>query len=170
MNQSILEKIFNKKSPSYWWYEALESWKQTEDIKKTLKKLTQQLNHEIDLCKKDLQQHLEKKGKVDLIFKSLLSLSVKDERMVVSPNWGKFCYFFALFEIIFLLWWMKILKIILWRLWVGKKIWIRQFTPSSFTVVNSTLPPTKFSKLAIARWHCFEMQMIQKSLCKELYS
>ena len=28
--QSILEKIFNKKAPSYWWYEGLESWKPTE--------------------------------------------------------------------------------------------------------------------------------------------
>ena len=45
--------------------------------------------------KKDLQQHLEKKGKVDLIFKSLLSLSVEDERIVVWPHWGKFCYFFC---------------------------------------------------------------------------
>ena len=52
-------------------------------LKETFKKFTQQLNHEIDLCKKDLQQHLEEKGKVDLIFKSLLSLSVKDERIVV---------------------------------------------------------------------------------------
>ena len=64
-------------------YEALEPWMPTEDIKETFKKLTQQLNNEIDLCKKDLQQHLEKKGKVDLIFKSLLSLSIEDERIVV---------------------------------------------------------------------------------------
>ena len=86
MNQSILKKIFNKKAPSTIdgiRYEALESRKPTEDIKETFKKLTQQLNHEIDLCKKDLQQHLEKKGKVDLIFKSLLSLSVEDEKIVV---------------------------------------------------------------------------------------
>ena len=54
-----------------------------EDIKETFKKLTQQLNHEIDLCKKDLQQHLEKKGKVDLIFKSFLSLSLQDKRIFV---------------------------------------------------------------------------------------
>ena len=74
MNQSILKKIFNKKAPSTIdgiRYEALESRKPTEDIKETFKKLTQQLNHKIDLCKKDLQQHFEKKGKVDLIFKSL---------------------------------------------------------------------------------------------------
>ena len=82
--QSFFEKIFDKKHlASYWWYEALESRKPTEDIKETFKKLTQQLNNEIDLCKKDLQQHLEKKGKVDLIFKSLLSLSVEDEKIVV---------------------------------------------------------------------------------------
>ena len=37
----------------------------------------------INLCKKDLHQHLEKKGKVDLIFKSLLSLSMEDKRIVV---------------------------------------------------------------------------------------
>ena len=66
-------------------HEGLESWKPTEDIKETFEKLTQQLYHEIDLCKKDLQKHLEKKGKVDLIFKSLLPLSVEDEvrRIVV---------------------------------------------------------------------------------------
>ena len=68
---------------SYLWYEVLQSWKPTEDIKETFKKLTKQLNHEIDLGKKDLQKHFEKKGKVDLEFKSLLSLSVKDERIVV---------------------------------------------------------------------------------------
>ena len=87
VNQSILEKIFFKKSTQLAIdgirYEALEPWKPTEDIKETFKKLTQQLNNEIDLCKKDLQQHLEKKGKVDLIFKSLLSLSVENERIVV---------------------------------------------------------------------------------------
>ena len=44
-------------------YEALESWKPTEDIKETFKKLTQQQNHEIDLCKKDLQNTLRRKGK-----------------------------------------------------------------------------------------------------------
>ena len=44
MNQSILEKIFNKKAPSW-----LKSWKPIEDIKEILQKLTQQLNHEIDL-------------------------------------------------------------------------------------------------------------------------
>ena len=32
MNQTILEKIFNKKHlASYWWYEALDSWKPTEE-------------------------------------------------------------------------------------------------------------------------------------------
>ena len=51
----------------------------TEDIKETFKKPAQQKNHEIDLCKKDL----EKKGQVDLIFKSLLFLSVEYERIVV---------------------------------------------------------------------------------------
>ena len=79
-----MEKIFNKKSPvdgmmSF----ALDSWKPTENIKEILKKLTQQLNHEIHLCKKDLQKHLEKKGKLDLIFKILLSLSVEDVTIVV---------------------------------------------------------------------------------------
>ena len=75
---------------------ALDSWKPTENIKGILKKLTQQLNHEIHLCKKDLQKHLEKKGKLDLIFKILLSLSVEDET--------SFAISFALFEIIFLFW------------------------------------------------------------------
>ena len=40
-------------------------------LKKMFKKRTQQLNHESDLCKKDLQGHLEKKEKVDLVLKSL---------------------------------------------------------------------------------------------------
>ena len=57
MNQSILEKISNKIAPVD--YEALGSWNSTEDIKETFNELTQQLNHEIDLCKKDLQNHLE---------------------------------------------------------------------------------------------------------------
>ena len=83
MNQNILEKLFNKKAPIR--YEALESWKPTEDIKEIFKKFTQQLSHEIDLCKNDVEQHLEKKGKIDLIFKSLLSLSVEDERIVYDP-------------------------------------------------------------------------------------
>ena len=50
-------------------------------------------------------KHLEKKGKVDLIFKSLLSLSVEDERIVVyDPIQASFVIFFALLEISFLLW------------------------------------------------------------------
>ena len=56
------------------YHEALDSWKPTKDIKETFKELTQQLNHEIDLCKKALQKDLEKKGKVDLIPKTLLFL------------------------------------------------------------------------------------------------
>ena len=63
MNQSILEKIFNKIT-TYWWYvrvEALKPWMPTEDIKETLKILTQQQNHETDLCKKDLQNTLRRK-------------------------------------------------------------------------------------------------------------
>ena len=46
---------------TYWWYEALESRMLTEDIKETLKILTQQQNHETDLCKKDLQNTLRRK-------------------------------------------------------------------------------------------------------------
>ena len=50
-------------------------------------------------------KHLEKKAKVDLIFKSLLSLSVEDERIVVyDPIQASFVHFFALFEISFLHW------------------------------------------------------------------
>ena len=52
-----------KQNNTYSWYETLESWKPTEDIKETFKKLTQQQNHEIDLCKKDLQNTLRRKGK-----------------------------------------------------------------------------------------------------------
>ena len=74
MNQSILEKISNQIPPND--CETLESWKPTEDIKVTLEELTQQLKREIGLCKKDLEKHLEKKGKIDLISKKLLSLYV----------------------------------------------------------------------------------------------
>ena len=50
------------------------AWKATEDIKVTHEELTQQLKRKIGLCKKDLVKRLEKKGKVDLISKRLLSL------------------------------------------------------------------------------------------------
>ena len=43
--------------------EAREPWMPTEDIKETFKILTLQQNHEIDLCKKDLQNTLRRKGK-----------------------------------------------------------------------------------------------------------
>ena len=69
----------------------LESWKPTEDIKEPFKKLTQQVNHEIDLCEKDLQKHRVKKGKVDLMFKSLLFLS-----MFYDPIDARFVIFFFL--------------------------------------------------------------------------
>ena len=51
-------------------------------------------------------KHLEKKAKVDLIFKNLLSLSVEDERIVVcsDPIQASFVIAFAFFEISFLLW------------------------------------------------------------------
>ena len=45
------------------WRNAREPWMPTEDIKETFMILTQQQNHEIDLCKKDLQNTLRKKGK-----------------------------------------------------------------------------------------------------------
>ena len=67
MNQNLLEKISN------------ESWKPTEDVKQTLKELTHQLKREIQLCNKELEKHLEKKGKVDLISRRFLSLSVSAE-------------------------------------------------------------------------------------------
>ena len=72
MNQSILDKISNQIPPND--CEALKSWKATEDIKVTMKQLKQQVKREIGLCKKDFEKHLEKKGKVDLISKMLLSL------------------------------------------------------------------------------------------------
>ena len=62
MNQSILEKMFNK-IPPVDGMKHLQSWMPTEDIKETFKKLTQQQNHEIDLCKKDLQNTSRRKGK-----------------------------------------------------------------------------------------------------------
>ena len=62
MNQSILEKIFTK-IPPVDGMKPLESWMPTEDIKETFKKLTQQQNHEIDLCKKELQNTLGRKEK-----------------------------------------------------------------------------------------------------------
>ena len=68
MNQSIIEKISNKIAPTD--YGALQSWKPTEDFKKPFKELTQQLYHEIDSFKQDLQKHLEKKKEVDLLSKN----------------------------------------------------------------------------------------------------
>ena len=59
MNQSILEKIFNKIRDGMKRY----SWMPTEVIKEIFKKLTQQQNLEIDLYKKDLQNTLRRKGK-----------------------------------------------------------------------------------------------------------
>ena len=41
----------------------LQSWMPTEDIKETFKKLTQQQNHKIDLCKKELQNTSRRKAK-----------------------------------------------------------------------------------------------------------
>ena len=43
--------------------EALESRMPAEDIKETFKILTQQQNHEIDLCKKAFQNTLRRKAK-----------------------------------------------------------------------------------------------------------
>ena len=77
MNQSILEKIPNQIPPND--SEALESSKPAEDIKVTLTELIHQLKREIRLCKKELEKHLEKKGKIDFISKRLLSLSAEDE-------------------------------------------------------------------------------------------
>ena len=64
MNKSIWKKIFDKIPPidSMKRYRAM-AWMPTEDIKETFKILTQQQNHEIDLCKKYLQNTLRKKGK-----------------------------------------------------------------------------------------------------------
>ena len=102
MNQSILEKISNQIPPND--CEALEPWKPTEGIKVTLKELTQQLKHEFVLCKKNLEKHLEKKGKVNLISKRLLSLSVsaEDEDSCMTPL-KQVLLFFTLFEISFVL-------------------------------------------------------------------
>ena len=38
-------------------------WMPTDDIKEAFKIVTQQQNHEIDLCKKDRQNTLRRKGK-----------------------------------------------------------------------------------------------------------
>ena len=56
------------------------NWK----FKETFKEFKQQLNHDTNSYKKDFQKHLEKKGKVDLISKSLLSLSVEDENSCMT--------------------------------------------------------------------------------------
>ena len=84
MNQSIFERISNK--IAHIDYETLESWKPTEDIQETFKELTEQVNHETDLCKKDFQKQLEKKGKVDLTSKSHLFLSVENEDSCISSR------------------------------------------------------------------------------------
>ena len=60
MNQSTLEKIFYKIAP-------IDCMKGYSHV----------------LCKKDLQKHLQKKGRVGLIFKTLLPSPVEDERIVV---------------------------------------------------------------------------------------
>ena len=65
---------------------TIKSWNGSQlniQAKETFNKLTQQLNRESNLYKKDLQKHLEKKEKVNLIFKNLSSLSLEDERIVV---------------------------------------------------------------------------------------
>ena len=64
MNKSILKKIFDKIPPidDMKRYRAV-AWIPTEDIKETFKILTKQQNHEIDLCKKYLQNTLRRKGK-----------------------------------------------------------------------------------------------------------
>ena len=64
MNKSILKKIFDKipTIDGMKHYRAM-AWMPTEDIKETFKILTLQQNHEIDLCKKYLQNTLRRKGK-----------------------------------------------------------------------------------------------------------
>ena len=61
MNQSILHKVSNKTASVD--YEALESWKSTEDIKETFKEITQQLNNEIILYKNTFKNTLRRKEK-----------------------------------------------------------------------------------------------------------
>ena len=65
MNQSILEKTFNKIPPIMHMRVKCcrEPWMPTEDIEETFKILTQQQNQEIDLCKKELQNTLRRKRK-----------------------------------------------------------------------------------------------------------
>ena len=96
MNQSILEKISNQIPPND--CEVLESWKPAEDIKVTLKELIHQLKPEIQLCKKYLEKHLEKKRKVDLISKRLLflSVSVEDEDSCMTLLRQVLFFFFLL--------------------------------------------------------------------------
>ena len=70
----------------------------TEGIKETFKKLTQQQNHEIDFCKKDLQNTLRRKGK------AFYPCQWKIRGQLYVPIQASFVMFFALFEINFLLW------------------------------------------------------------------
>ena len=59
-------------------------WKPTEDIKETFKNLQHSRKiMKLIYVKKGSSKHLEKKVKVDLIFKRFLSLSVEDEKKVV---------------------------------------------------------------------------------------
>ena len=65
MNKSILKKMFHKIPPIDGMMKRYRvmAWMPTEDIKETFKILTQRENHEIDLCKKYVQNTLGRKGK-----------------------------------------------------------------------------------------------------------
>ena len=58
MNQSILEKIFNKIPP----IDDMKRYVCQLKYKGNFKKLIQQKNHETDSCKKDLPNTLRRKG------------------------------------------------------------------------------------------------------------
>ena len=89
MNQSILEKIFNKITR----IDGMKGQSHGSQLRETFEKLTQQLNHEIDLCKKDPQKQLQKKWKVDLLFKTFCLCLWKMRGQLYDPIEAGFVIF-----------------------------------------------------------------------------
>ena len=83
MNQDILGKVSDKIASIN--FERLESWKPADDIKEALKELKHELSCKSNSRKKELQRHLEKKGKIDVISQNLLPLSLDDKDNCLTP-------------------------------------------------------------------------------------
>ena len=108
MNQSILEKIFNKQHLLMAWSARVmeANWRYKGTIQETY---TTGKSWNWFMWKGPSKTPCEEgEGRFD-VQKPFIPV------YVLWPHWRTFCYiFFALLEIIFLLWWLKILK--LWML------------------------------------------------------